>query len=161
MAKAVPATTTRRQLVKIGTAGAPCIALPLATDASPLPTLVARPSPWGRKVLQLVRVYYRMWASPPDEAADPESYKRFTLRTAGIIGEIRAMADEIADRPVRSIADVIDRVIIAVHWRDEPDTIMPALGGILAVAGVRQGECCTMDPDEADERARATQLHRG
>lgn len=76
-----------------------------------------------------------------------------TQRWVGVVGEIRAMAYEIADRPVRSIADVIDRVIVAVHWRDEPDTIMPALCGILAVAGVRPGACCTADPDEAKELA--------
>lgn len=142
----------RRTIVPSGLALAGAMVLPTS------PAAAAQPSPWGRKLLQLVALHQRLWASPPDEAADREGYERFELRVSGIVDEIRAMGDEITDRPVRSIADVIDRVIIAVHFRDEPEAIMPALGGILALAGVRPAECCTTDPNEAEERASARGL---
>ena len=156
MTKATRTTTTRRQLVKLGAAAASSIVVPAATTASP--ALAAQPSRWGRKLLQLIALYQHLWASPPNEAADREGYERFEHRTTGVLDEIRDLAAGIADRPVRSLADVIDRVIIAIHYRDEPEDMMPALGGILAVADVRPRECCTGDPDETEELASARGL---
>src|SRR5262245_13799289 len=80
------------------------------------PAIECQPTPWGRKVLALVRKYRELPA--PDESADPKGYRRWEMRLAALHDKVDAMANEIILRPVRTMADT-DQAIAMIGRGDQ------------------------------------------
>jgi hypothetical protein len=60
--------------------------------------------------------------------------------------ELRQVHSEIVAKPVQSVGDLLDRLILLAHeadpsWDVEHSHVLPILGGALAVAGILVGDC--------------------
>jgi hypothetical protein len=68
---------------------------------------------------------------------------------------IEPFAGAMMAHPVMSLSDVVDGAILAAYWSDpcsdiEPRRLLPVLDGLLAIADLRVGQCCT-NAERADK----------
>jgi hypothetical protein len=108
--------------------------------AAAMPPLRAKPSARGREILRLAAAHQAHFVA---DAGEELGYREAIQRIA---------------RPVTSMSDVVDRLIVAAHWSDPSQEIecaqlVPLLAGLLAIAGIRVGQCCTGDWRRAAELA--------
>lgn len=101
----------------------------------------AQPSPWGRKVLELIQEDRRLAATFPDQAADPIAFERHEKRVLAHGAKIDRMCRDIVDRPVLSMRDVADRLIGATWFHDSPGDALAMVIGLLAIAGIEPEQC--------------------
>src|SRR5687767_11585515 len=87
-------------------------------------------SPRGRKALGLIAAYRRVWADAPDMLTEPHAWERAVERGDAIAAQVERMADEVAVRSVRGVADMIDAAILAC-WCDEAGAAAAMLAGVL------------------------------
>jgi hypothetical protein len=145
-------TTTRRTVLAImGGAlaqAAPATATPATPEFAPEPTLL------GRRYLRYLALIRFLWSRGvvEDGTRAEAAMHRYDR-------ELANMRAEIVARPVQSVADMVDRLILAAHDCDTVNgeirhkSVWPALGGALAAAGINPHECCEDAECEADEWA--------
>jgi hypothetical protein len=111
----------------------------------------------GRRFLRytaLVRWCWRTGVIDDDDLATWERLDRYQAE----LDRVRA---EVVARPVSSVADLVDRLIIVAHQCDplyselHHDKMWPALAGALAAAGITPAECCEDAACSADALAGA------
>jgi hypothetical protein len=139
MAKITP--TTRRTAIATMAGAALTAAVPASAGApfNPVPTRL------GRRYLFCVEQIRFLWAHMPREGTP--AYDACQERCDRHHGELEALKAEIVARPVLSVSDMVDRLIVVGHevgWIDEnfQEEIWPALGGTLVAAGLNPSECC-------------------
>lgn len=113
----------------------------VSTTKRPNLHVIAEPSPWGRKVLELIQEDRRLAATYPDQAADPIAFARHEKRVLAHGAKIDRMCRDIVDRPVLSMSDVADRLIGAVWFHDSPGDALAMVIGLLAIAGIEPEQC--------------------
>jgi hypothetical protein len=113
------------------------------------------PSPRGRKVIAWAAAYRSIWAGIPCalDHSQRKALDRGFKRANAIEAKIERVADEVAMRPVRTIADMVDAAILAV-WADESEGGQCAsmLAGVLELAGLTADACSRGDWSTADWR---------
>jgi len=106
---------------------APATAAPATPEFAPAPTLL------GRRYLR-----YGVIEDGNRAEAALGRYER----------ELANMRAEIVARPVQSVAEMVDRLILTAHDSDpnynciRHESLWPVLGGALVVAGINPHECC-------------------
>jgi hypothetical protein len=112
------------------------------------------PTRLGRKCLHHLGLIRFLWAHMPPEGTP--AYDACQQRVEHHHAELETLKDEIVARPVLAVGDMVDRMIVAGHelgWIDSTyqEAIWPALGGVLAAAGVMPSECCEEDTPWVNE----------
>ena len=72
-------------------------------------------------------------------------------RLAGYQAELGRVRTEILAKPVQSVSDMVDRLLLVSHdvgWidSDSQERLWPTLAGALAAARITPAECCDEDP---------------
>ncbi len=132
----------RRSVLARGVVVAAATAVAGAQSAVAAMPLRGEPTGFGRELLRLIAALQTY--SGPDGGTEPLS------------AAIDSIEATILARPIMTLPDVIDRLVLAAHWSDprfeiEPDRLEPILGSLLAIAGIRVGQCYP-NPELADER---------
>jgi hypothetical protein len=131
------APTTRRTALAT-MAGVALTAIPLPADAAapfkPEPTWL------GRRYLRYAALVRLLWSRPEDEYSP--RYIRFLELNNRYLAELKRVREEILARPVESVSDAVDRIILAAGAvNDDHEEVIPPLAGVLAAAGITPEEC--------------------
>ena len=66
----------------------------------------------GRELLRIIAMTRRAWRNAPDQLANPEGFEAFERYVSSVLFEsAKHVATEICDSPVRTVDDVVDRII--------------------------------------------------
>jgi hypothetical protein len=153
MAKTMRASASRRTVLQnLGGGAAVAAALQLAPDAAAHAGLRAEPTMKGRELLRIIGMTRRAWRNAPDQLANPEGFEAFERYVSSVLFEsAKHVATEICDSPVRTVDDVVDR-IIALAWaqsgedaswfdRHIENGLDKLLEPLLGIGGITLAEC--------------------
>jgi hypothetical protein len=124
----------------------------LASDATAYAGLHAEPTMRGRQLLRMIGMTRRAWRNQPDQLSNPEGFEAFERYVGCVLfGTAKHVAAEICGSPVRTLSDVVDRVIVLAwmqtgedaSWLDRhiDDGLDKLLEPLLAIGGVTLAEC--------------------
>ena len=138
--------TTRRTAIA-SLAGATLTALASSAPAAASEPFAPVPTRLGRKYLHHVGLIRFLWEHMPLDGT--QSYDACQDRVEHHHAELDKLRGEILARPVQSVSDMVDRLILLgheVHWVDDDfqERMAPALAGALAAAGLTLEECCDL-----------------
>jgi hypothetical protein len=91
--------------------------------------------------LRIIVVMRQAWRSRPDERAQPDAFAAFEAHYWRTLwARAAALAGEIADQPLRTMDDVVDRAIV-LAWGNGDVPMDDILEPILVLGGVTFAQC--------------------